>query len=262
MNELDLPTIRALFPFFFRVDQQLVILEAGESLLKLEPDCIGQSLYTKFHLLRPKNKTLDYDQWEKYQQQIIIFETAKYIKLRGNFVLQKQTCELVFLGTIWVSDVTQLLAARIDLNDFPLHDAMGDMIQLSQFHDIAVRELNEREMELKKSKTKLEQALQSKTEFLSVMSHEIRTPLNSIIGLVQMLLDKDPKPEQLEDLNLLQFSSEHLLLLVNDILDFSKLEEGKLQLELSSFSLTGLLENISQIFSDLCKKKNIAFELF
>jgi signal transduction histidine kinase len=80
-----------------------------------------------------------------------------------------------------------------------------------------------------------------KSEFLSTMSHEIRTPMNAVIGTTNLLLSEDPRPEQLEYLNILKFSSENLLAIINDILDYNKIEAGKLESASSSceHSVTG-----------------------
>jgi signal transduction histidine kinase len=92
-----------------------------------------------------------------------------------------------------------------------------------------------------------EQAIQlseAKEMFLSVMSHEIRTPLNAVIGMTHLLLENDPKPTQVDDLNILKFSGENLLNIINDILDFTKIETGNLHLESIPFDLHTLCVDI------------------
>ncbi|WP_461789359.1 PAS domain S-box protein [Pedobacter sp.] len=92
-----------------------------------------------------------------------------------------------------------------------------------------------------------EQALQlseAKEMFLSVMSHEIRTPLNAIIGMTHLLLENNPKPSQIDDLNILKFSGENLLNIINDVLDFTKIETGNLHLEFSPVNLQVLCNDI------------------
>lgn len=92
-----------------------------------------------------------------------------------------------------------------------------------------------------------EQALQlgeAKEMFLSVMSHEIRTPLNAVIGMTHLLIENDPKPSQIDDLNILKFSGENLLNIVNDVLDFTKIETGNLNLEFLPVSLESLANDI------------------
>ncbi len=91
-------------------------------------------------------------------------------------------------------------------------------------------------------------ASDAKAQFLSIMSHEIRTPLNGVIGLTSLLLHDDPKPEQLENLQSLQHSADHLLGLINNILNFSKIEAGKIEFELQPFQLNTKLNPLPIFF--------------
>ncbi len=104
------------------------------------------------------------------------------------------------------------------------------------------------EKKLKRAKDKAEKAVLAKQDFLSTMSHEIRTPLNVVIGMARLLMDEDPKPEQLEYLKSLQFSANNLLVVINDILDFSKIEAGKVKLEKISFSIQEVVQGVMQAF--------------
>lgn len=108
----------------------------------------------------------------------------------------------------------------------------------------AILERRNYEKLLLASKENAENASKAKANFLSTMSHEIRTPLNAIIGMTHILMQDSPKKNQLENLNILKFSGENLLVLVNDVLDINKIESGKLLLEQSDFNLKELLESI------------------
>lgn len=100
--------------------------------------------------------------------------------------------------------------------------------------------------ELANARDIAEQASIAKEKFLATMSHEIRTPMNAIIGAISLLYRSKPTKDQLENLNLLKYSSENLLSLINDILDFSKIEADKISLESIDFNLKHLLVDIKK----------------
>ncbi len=106
-----------------------------------------------------------------------------------------------------------------------------------------------------------EKAANTKSEFLSTMSHEIRTPMNAVIGMSYLLLQGNPREDQMEFLKTLQFSANNLLSLINDILDFSKIEAGKIIIEQIDFSLQELLEGVYLASGLKAQEKNIELNL-
>lgn len=110
---------------------------------------------------------------------------------------------------------------------------------------------------LRKAKESAETASKAKTDFLSTISHEIRTPLNAVVGISHFLMSEDPREDQVDSLESLQFSAEHLTALINDILDYNKLESGSIEFEYTEVNLEGLVSKLIKAHSAVAKEKNV-----
>ena len=119
--------------------------------------------------------------------------------------------------------------------------------------------LNEK---LNQTVAEVEKLSNSRMEFLSTMSHEIRTPLNGVIGLTNVLLIENPRKDQEENLDMLKFSAENLLLLVNNVLDVNKLDSSKAELEKVGFNLVELVKRAYSSSKLRASEKNLDFKLF
>lgn len=196
-------------------------------------ECIGRRFYEKKYTVdgHPILKNIDLEQLN--------------LNIQSN-VLQIQTAQK---ETKWVDVSVKKIINKSD----KLEGYIGTIVDIS--------DLKKTEFELLKAKEKEIFANKAKDDFLSTMSHEIRTPLNAVIGISHLLLLEDPKPEQLENLQTLKYSSEHLMGLVNDILDFNKISSGSLDLENVAFNVTHLLNGIQGIFNNRAKAKNIRFAI-
>lgn len=117
--------------------------------------------------------------------------------------------------------------------------------------------LKKAEMELLKSKKKAEVAANTKSRFLSNMSHELRTPLNGIIGVSNLLLQENYLPNQKSSLDILRYSSEHMMTLINDILDYHKIEAGKLELEMRPINIMQFMNRIINQFAGQVQAKGL-----
>ena len=117
--------------------------------------------------------------------------------------------------------------------------------------------LTERTAHLRESISKAEAASQAKSEFLATMSHEIRTPMNAIIGFVELTMDSELAPKQVNYLSKVQAASNSLLGIINDILDFSKVEAGKLDVESVDFNPASLIDKILALFSGMVSDKRL-----
>lgn len=118
--------------------------------------------------------------------------------------------------------------------------------------------LHKKNDELVVAKEKAELATKTKANFLSTLTHELRTPLYAVTGLSRMLLDENPKPEQVQHLESLKFSGDYLLNFINDILQINKIEANKVELDPEIFNLKDKASNIISALNNSAKNNNIS----
>ena len=130
-------------------------------------------------------------------------------------------------------------------------------------NDVRQAELEERvaarTSELLLAREEAENANRSKSEFLATISHELRTPLHGILGLTEALSRKLKTEEELLLTNRVLTSGNALMSLINQILDFAKIEANQQQLENVKFSFLDLLEEITDLFSQVFEDKKVNF---
>ena len=110
-----------------------------------------------------------------------------------------------------------------------------------------IQERRRAEQDLMRAREEAEGANHAKSLFLANMSHELRTPLNAIIGYSEMLQEDAAEAENTslsEDLGKVHSAGRHLLGIINEILDLSKIEAGRLDVNVESFVIEDVLNNV------------------
>jgi len=142
------------------------------------------------------------------------------------------------------------------------NDEVGRLLSALQTYKDTSEELDKvlsLSKDLEAARDEAKEASEAKSKFLANMSHELRTPLNGIIGYADLLLEEceDEGNEMMaEDLTKITQSGSHLLSIINDILDMSKIEAGKMELFVSEFNISDLVEQIKNISQSLADKNN------
>ena len=137
-------------------------------------------------------------------------------------------------------------------------DEIADMVLGFNRHLDLLNDQRVAARQLVEARQAAEAANQAKSRFLATMSHEIRTPMNGILGMAQLLLQRQiSDAERLEYSRTIFDSGQTLLTLLNDILDLSKVEAGKLTLEMTEFDPARVLRDIQTLFSDVARKKGL-----
>lgn len=121
--------------------------------------------------------------------------------------------------------------------------------------------INKRTEELSAALQLANESVKAKSIFLSTMSHELRTPVNAILGFSYLFDRSNLTAEQLEQMNNISASSDHLLHLINNILDFSKLEENKVLAEKIPFSVQKVCQNVYDMLKPMAMQKGLEFTI-
>ncbi len=119
---------------------------------------------------------------------------------------------------------------------------------------------------LQQAKIAAETANITKSQFMANMSHELRTPMNAIIGYSELL------KEEVEEVNLddnifvtdlekINKAGKHLLELINDVLDLSKIETGRMELNLRSFDIYDMIQEVVTTTKFVIEDKRNTLEL-
>ena len=118
---------------------------------------------------------------------------------------------------------------------------------------------------LQKTKLTAEEANIAKNQFLANISHELRTPMNAIIGYSELLKEEAEDlnvTDLIDDLDKIGRAGRHLLDMINDILDFSKIETGKMELNLETFDIYPLIQEVVISAKPLIEEKVNTLEVF
>jgi signal transduction histidine kinase len=161
---------------------------------------------------------------------VLDYDESYFIPLVPEKVDQATTIISIFANFIIIIFIHSQLYNALFNNIKQLKKTSEEQIELNKKLELAI--------------DKAEKSSQVKTEFLSTMSHEFRTPLNAVIGMSNLMLMGNPRPDQKENLNILKFSANNLLAIINDVLDFNKIEAGKVVFERVQFNLLDLMQNI------------------
>ncbi|MCR5468225.1 MAG: response regulator [Lachnospiraceae bacterium] len=169
------------------------------------------------------------------------FRAKEYLKsfqkryLRGNYEssgLEKEIFAIDRDGQEYFYEVSLIFAKmKEDPYCLILAQDISESVEMRRTFNKQRVQLRTALNEANKAKHDAEKANLAKSDFVANMSHDIRTPMNAIIGLTDILLDKDNLDEDSKKkLNTIKESGDFLLELINNILDFSKIEANKFQI--------------------------------
>ncbi|MEM7205545.1 MAG: ATP-binding protein [Planctomycetota bacterium] len=265
-HALEPGAFAAVFPFHVVFDPGLRIRQLGPSIVKACPElALGASWLSHFEILRPTMSEPGFEQLRERRRAVfLVRHRSTGLTLRGQIVFSDSPAVAFFLCSPHVTDLSELGALGVGLNDYPLHDASADLLFLLRSRDVAMAEakafaarLQQQSVDLARAKHAAETANHAKSQFLATMSHEIRTPLNGILGTTELLLRAELPASQRECVEIISASGKTLMALIGDILDFSKIEAGMMPIEARRFELRSLLREVVSMFGPAAQRQAI-----
>ena len=154
-----------------------------------------------------------------------------------------EVSELATPGSSFHSPTNVILAAGLLLtlaSAVSAYTLMNSRERAAAAARSATIDLRRQADQLRVARDKALEADRLKTDFLANMSHELRTPLNAVIGLSSVLTNQvfgTLTEKQLDYLERISGSGDHLLHLIDDLLDLARIEAGREELQLESLDL-------------------------
>ena len=257
--------ISRLFPFYFSLDSDLIITNAGTSLQKIiGDDCIGNSFTNYFSFVRP-GLGIKYhiDSIRLYENQIFILEGKSKdftFRMKGEFIFHLENKTLLFCGSPWIVSEKDFEKLGLKIKDFALHDSTIDMIQNLRVQNMAVEDSNyvnkmlaTKNKELKKTNSELDR-------FVYSVSHDLRSPLLSINGIIDILKQKETLSDSGNQLlQMIINSIDRLDNSIVEILDYSR--NARFDVEHVELDLNEILQEITTDLQHLAPVTfNVNFE--
>ncbi|MBN2625689.1 MAG: response regulator [Spirochaetales bacterium] len=114
---------------------------------------------------------------------------------------------------------------------------------------------------LRASREEIARVIDSKSQFLGSLSHEIRSPLNGIICMGSLLRETELTEDQLDLLNIIQFSADNITRIIQNLIDLTLLTSGRVILKKETFSLITLCRNLVKNIQEEVEGKGLSLKV-
>jgi len=141
----------------------------------------------------------------------------------------------------WVEDYTWIT-----------YDKAG---RVKRFQTVAF-DITERKM----AEDRMLEAINIKSEFISIVSHELRTPLTAIKEGINIVAEQEAgelNQKQKEFLGIAKRNVDRLGALINDVLDYQKLDSGRTQFHWSVGSMKPAIEEVARTMGVVAKNRGL-----
>ena len=151
--------LQSIFPFHMVLDSSLTIFSAGKSLKKLIPDIIGKNMFSIFESYLTNITPNDFHSLQNFENSILFlkWKDDPRILLRYQVLNFREQNQILFVGTLNITQVELLDDLDLQLSDFAPHNSITEMLQLIKSKEMVMTEMNEILSNYKKQKTEIQQ---------------------------------------------------------------------------------------------------------
>jgi len=125
-------------------------------------------------------------------------------------------------------------------------------------------ELHRQKHLIQQSYEKLQQLEELRDNLVHMVVHDMRTPLTSMKGflvMLDMVEGQTMSDEGREYVAIVTEATENLIELTSSVLDVSKMEAGEMTLDMSEFSLNGIIQEVMDKLESLRRKRTFNIEV-
>jgi ligand-binding sensor domain-containing protein/signal transduction histidine kinase len=156
-----------------------------------------------------------------------------------------------FYQTAWFSITAMLLLSGIIFSAYRMR------INVLKAREEELRTLvAERTHHLQIEKERAEQANRFKSDLVNIVAHDLKNPLTTIVGMSHFLQEEEFSKEAVKDsAKAISGSAEQMVDLITDFLNIESMEQGKINLNRMSLSLSELTAYVISTNKHLAEKK-------
>jgi serine phosphatase RsbU (regulator of sigma subunit) len=133
------------FPFHIAFRPNGEVVQAGHAIMRVLPELIyGRQIREVFCVARPADAELDFETIRSQTRTVFVLEAlSRPLKLKGEMmpVPGPDGGVMLFLGSPWISELTELTNLGLHLNDFAVHDQVIDCLFLIQSQQAALSDV-------------------------------------------------------------------------------------------------------------------------
>jgi serine phosphatase RsbU (regulator of sigma subunit) len=130
------------FPFHVAFGRDGRVLQVGPVLQRLCPELEGGLITDTFTIVRPQAMAFDFDLIRHHPRTVFVLQALQGpLKLKGQMMLLDDGPVMMFLGSPWITELSELGTLNLQLNDFAVHDQVVDCMFLIQSQQAALSDV-------------------------------------------------------------------------------------------------------------------------